>query len=78
MLIFYVFFVNRLTQGAYLVKKYNQEISNLSKENKIMETNFAQADFLEKIHSRAKNLGFQEVSKVKYVEIIDVSLARAR
>lgn len=78
LIIFYVFSVNRLTQGTYLIKKYNKEISNLSKENKIIETDFAQADFLEQFYSKARELGFEETLKVRYMEIMDASLARAR
>ena len=68
--IFYIFYVNQLTQGTYLIQKYNKEISNLAKENRIIESDFAETDFLNQIHYRAMELGFEKTLKVKYVEIL--------
>jgi len=76
--VFYIFYVNQLTQGAYLIKNYNQKISQLSKESKAIEANFAETGFLDQIHDKVSELGFEKTSYVKYIEILDISLARAQ
>jgi hypothetical protein len=46
LLMFYIFRVNELTQGAYSIKNYNKKINSLSKENRALEVNFAKSGFL--------------------------------
>ncbi len=77
MLVFYVFSVNQLTGGTYLIKNYNKEIGSLLKENKILENNFAEAGFLGGIQNKTKELNFEKTTKVTYVQILDNSLAKA-
>lgn len=74
--LFYIINVNHLTGGAYLIKDYNKKISNLAKENRNMEANFAETGLLEEIHYKVNELGFERISKINYVEILNVSLAR--
>lgn len=77
LLVFYILFVNQLTQGAYSIKNYQKEISSLSKENRVIEANFAETGFLDNVQSKVKELGFEKTAQIKYVDILDVSLARA-
>lgn len=76
--VFYIFSINKLTYGTYLIKNYNKEIIQLSKENKALEADFAKIGFLDQIHKEVKNLGFEKPSQIKYIEIINTSLAKAR
>ena len=46
MLVFYVFGVNQLIQGTYLIKNYNKEIKNLLAENRSLEVVGTEASFL--------------------------------
>ncbi len=78
MFVFYILNINQLTKGAYLIVEYNQKISSLTKENRAMESNFAEKGLLDRMHNRANELGFEKISNVKYLEILNVSLARAR
>ena len=78
MLVSYIFMVNQLIQGAYLIKNYNKDIAGLLKENKNFLANFAEVDFLGSVEYRAKELGFQKTTGVKYVEILQSSLAQAK
>lgn len=78
MLVSYVFLVNQLTGGVYLIKNYNKEISTLSKENRILETNFAESGFLGQVNQKAKNLNFEKTTEVTYVQVRDTSLAQAK
>lgn len=77
MLVFYIYSVNELTKGAYLIKNYNKEINTLLNENKELEANFAKASFLGEVQQKAKELSFEKTKEVKYVEILDSSLAKA-
>ena len=76
LLVFYVFYVNQLTQGTYLIKNYNKKISVLSRENKSIETEFSEAMFLGQIDGKVNALGFEKTKEVKYLEILDAELAK--
>ena len=77
MLVFYVFLINHLTGGTYIIKDYNKQINTLTQENKILEDNFAQSQFLGSVQEKTQILGFEKTTKVNYVEILDNSLAKA-
>lgn len=76
--VFYIASINQLTKGAYLVKTYNQKISVLTKENKVMELNYAEKALLDKMHTKVNELGFEKISSIKYVEVSNGSLAKAQ
>lgn len=78
LLFFYIFSINQLTSGAYLIKNYNQEIAGLLSDNRSIEADFAGVNLLDKVHSNAERLGFEKTSEVKYLEILDSSLASAK
>ena len=70
MLVFYIYSVNKLTEEVYLIKKYTNELSTLSNENKALEVDFAKSDILSKTINRAKELSFEKVSNIKYMQIV--------
>ncbi|OGZ62937.1 MAG: hypothetical protein A2639_01450 [Candidatus Staskawiczbacteria bacterium RIFCSPHIGHO2_01_FULL_34_27] len=78
MLISYVFLVNQLTGGIYTVKSYDKEISALLEENKRLENSFAQTSFLGSVQVRAQGFSFEKTTQVKYINILDSSLAKAK
>ena len=78
LLVFYIFFVNELTKGTYLIKNYNKEMNNLLQENKTLEANFAESSFLGGVQDKVKKLGFEKTTEIKYKEILDNSLAKAK
>jgi hypothetical protein len=75
-LVFYVFSVNELTQGVYTIKNYNKEINSLLKENKVLSNNFSNNNFLIKTQDRAQELAFEKTKDIKYVQILETSLAK--
>ncbi len=75
-LVFYVFSVNELTKGVYTIKQYNKEITSLVKENKILANNFSNNNFLIKTQDRAEQLAFEKTKDIKYVQILETSLAK--
>ncbi len=76
LLVFYVWQVNTLTGGSYLVNDFQKQIHKLSEENKNLQISFAENSFLgqalEKIHA----LNFQKTTAVKYIQVPDNSLAK--
>lgn len=78
LLIFYAFLINELTGGTYLIKNYSKQINTLSQENRNLEVNFAKTGFLESMEQRAKKLNFEKTTSVKYVQILDASLAKVK
>ena len=76
MLVFYVYSINQLTSGVYLIKNYEKEINLLLEENKILETNFTKTSLLGQVVSRAKELSFEKTTNIKYVQILESSLAK--
>jgi len=74
LLVFYVWQINDLTRGSYLVSSYEKQISQLSDENKNLQVSFAENSFLGQILQKARDLNFQKVVSVKYVQIPDGSV----
>ena len=75
-LIFYIFSVNKLTEGVYSIKSYNKEVNVLLQENKILRNNFANDSFLAKTQEKAKTLNFEKTKDIKYIQILENSLVR--
>jgi hypothetical protein len=76
LLVFYVWQVQDLTRGSYLANSYEKQISKLSDENKNLQVFFAESDFLGQALVKAEELHFQKVTSVKYIQILDNSVAK--
>jgi len=77
LLIFYVWQVNNLIHGSYLISSYENQISKLSDENKNLEVSFAENSFLGSALEKIKALNFQETTSVRYIQIPENALAKA-
>lgn len=75
LLIFYVWQVNDLTRGSYLINSYEKQISQFSEENKNLQVSFAESSFLGQALSKIQALNFQKTASVKYIQIPDSSVA---
>lgn len=73
-----VFLVGELTRGTYLIERYNKEINILVEKNRALKTQLAETEFFERIAQRSENLNFRKTTEIKYVQVLDNSLARAR
>ncbi len=76
--IFYVVGVNKLTGGSYTVKNLENKIKILSQEKAVLQTNFAKLGFLDNIQARTSLLNFKKTAEVKYIQIVDLSVAKAK
>ena len=79
-LFFYVYSINELTRGAYLIKKYEKAADSLLQKNKTLEVGFAKSGFVGNLEAKTKELGFEKIQKIKYIQIqkTDDSLATAK
>ena len=78
LLVLYIFRVNELTQGAFLIKNYTKKIYVISQENKILESDFAESGLLGQVQERASQLGFKKTTQVTYIQMLQNSLAEAK
>ncbi len=76
--IFYTYQINKLTEGAYLIKNYDKQIKGLLQESKNLEVNFAESSFLGQVEKKTEELGFKKTSSIKYIQIMDSSFAAAK
>lgn len=77
LLFFYIYQVNSLTRGSYLINNYQNNLDKLSQENKNLEVSFAESSFLGEVLVKAQALDFQKTASVKYIQVLDNSFARA-
>jgi len=80
LLVFYVWQINNLTQGSYLVNSYEKQISQLSDENKSLVISFAENSFLGQAFIKIQELNFQKISStpIKYIRVLDSSAEAAQ
>lgn len=78
LLILYAFLVNQLTGGTYLIKNFDKQIEALFQENRNLEVGFAKIGLLESVEERSQELNFEKTTSVKYIQILDTSVAKAK
>ncbi|XOB41708.1 MAG: hypothetical protein ACKKMS_03260 [Candidatus Nealsonbacteria bacterium] len=71
LLIFYIFQVNAMIGETYLIQNYQRKIKELSQENKTLEINFSQANSLSTIETLVKNLNFEKVERIHYIQVLE-------
>ncbi|MEK7658596.1 MAG: hypothetical protein AAB352_01900 [Patescibacteria group bacterium] len=76
--IFYVFEMNSLINGSYTIKNYQRQLDSVLGEGKNLEVNFAKTGFMGTIKEKTQQLSFEKVKEVKYIQILDTSLAKAK
>lgn len=74
LLVFYIFQINTIVRGTYLIKDYETNLNKVSQENKILENNLAQSNSLGNIESLAKSLNYEKVGEVRYIQIMGSSV----
>jgi len=75
LLVFCIFQVNALTEENYLIKSYEKKIIQLSEENEILTVNFSKTNSLVNLESYLQSGNFKKVSQVKYIQILESSVA---
>lgn len=75
LLVSYVFGINQLTKGSYLIGNYEKKINGLTLESRELQMNFAESSFLGDIQDRVRQLSFEKTTEVKYIQVLDSALA---
>ncbi|KPJ72991.1 hypothetical protein AMJ48_02825 [Parcubacteria bacterium DG_74_1] len=75
LLIFYVFQINTLTGENYLLTHREKKLAEIKKEAEILKIDFAKANSLVNIENYFQNRGFEKASEVKYIRILETSVA---
>ncbi len=77
LLAFYVWQINTLTKGYYLMNSYENKISSLSQENKNLQVSFAESSFWGQTNEKMQEMNFKKVdtSMVQYIQIPELSMA---
>ena len=78
LLFFYIYQINVLTKGSYLISSYKNSINEVSEQNKKLEVSFAENSFLGEVLVKTKELNFEKTTSVKYIQILESSLANAK
>ena len=65
-----------MIRGSYLIKSYQKTLDNLISENKNLEINLSQISYVENIQKKSQELNFERVWTIKYIQILDASLAK--
>jgi len=78
LLFFYIYQINVLTKGTYLISNYKNSIDKILEENKKLEVNFAENSFLGEVLIKTRELNFEKTTAVKYIQVLESSLAKAK
>ena len=78
LLVLYIFGVNKLTQGAYVLRNGNKQVASLISQNQDLQAQFAQSSFLGGIQQQAGQLGFEKTQNVTYVQLLQGSVAMVK
>lgn len=74
-LVFYIFQVNTLAREAYLIKKYEKNLVQLSSEGETLKVDFSKVNSLSNLENYLQNGNFEKVTQVKYIQILEGSVA---
>lgn len=72
----FIFQSNIHVGERYQVKNYQKRITQLAQENKILEVNSAKAGSLLDAENRIRELGFEKVGKIHYLQISENELVK--
>ncbi|HQK64039.1 MAG TPA: hypothetical protein PLF16_02720 [Candidatus Staskawiczbacteria bacterium] len=77
-LLFYIWQINALTNKTYLIGKYEDEIKEISQENKKLEVSFAEKAILGSVTEKAQSLNLQKTTAIKYIQVSELTMAGAK
>ncbi len=78
LLIFYIFQVNFLTEETYSLQVSEKKANQLSGENETLKVDFSKLNSLTHIENYLLSQEFEKVGQVKYIRILESSVAASR
>ena len=76
LLIYYIVQVNGMIHKAYLIQNYEETSNKLSQENEALKINSSQLNSLDNIEDLIKELGFEKVNRVDYIQVLEGSVVK--
>lgn len=71
-----IFQVNAFAKEIFLIKEYKNDLNTLSDNKENLEISLAQSSSLNNIEAYLKEKGFTRPSKIKYIRILETSVAK--
>ena len=75
LIIFYIFQISKITSASFSVSQYEKIITQLSQENKNLEINLSQINYLANLENILKKFNYEKVGKVYYIRMADDKMA---
>ncbi len=72
----YVVQVNLITGSAYSISSLEGQLKELGESNKSLERTYMQAIQLRNLDEMASLMGFEKISSVSYIRVIDSAVAQ--
>lgn len=70
-LLLYLFQITILASTTFLIKDYQKKITETSRDNSNLEINLAKQNSLANIGILVKNLDFEKIDKVRYLQLLE-------
>jgi len=77
-LVFHILQVNALTRETYLVKNYEKKLEQLYSESETLKVDFSKVNSLSNVDNYLQDGNFEKVTQVKYIRILEGSVAASR
>jgi len=77
-LVFHILQVNALTRETYLVKNYEKKLEQLYSESETLKVDFSRVYSLSNVDNYLQDGNFEKVTQVKYIRILEGSVAASR
>ncbi len=74
----YIFQINNLVSKNYSLQNYKKNIEKISRENEKMESSLAGAGSLQNAEVKISELGFEKITTIHYVQILENTVASAK
>jgi len=78
LLISYIFQINNLVSKSYSLQSYQKNIEKISLGNEKMESNLAGTGSLQNAEVRISELGFEKITKIHYIQILENTVASVK
>jgi len=75
LLAFYLFQTNEMSKKHSLIKYYEDEMGNISNQNRGLEIAFSQNNSLRNLEDTLEDSDFEKVTKIDYIRVLDASVA---
>lgn len=74
--IIYVFQMNAILKGTYLINSYDKKINSLSLENEKLEIKSLNGNSLAEIEALANSYNFEKTGEVEYIKLLDSQVVK--